>query len=423
MNVMCTPEEPSACNRRPFVSEDGCDRGNVDVHQFDELPYCGGISPTNPEIPPEIVATPISLPVPPPCACFKIEFGFPVFKYTPERSFTTQASFKSIGDCCEGNYKSDFNIEMPCPIIGSGKNNIKVGIGYGDGEGKKEANYVERDGDGCSITTKDVDLDLEIPCPVSGLHENRISAKLGWSKTFKGDSALFAKVDKEKCGVEFFSHDLNLGIPCPINGRTDAKITAEIEYGEGKNKDSDVVVKMNPDTCRLEGEEAEIHLNLPCPVKSEVQPKINVGIGYGDTFKGDRKPIIKLDSRKCAIEPESPDIELSIPCPLKKNKLNIKTSFSTVEGGGDFRIVDDREDEECGRTIELHVGFPEIGGGGGCSGFSGDRWFLSIADYNESSHEFTVDRVKYRFECGSVVGIVKEETKIVFRAVEHTKTC
>ena len=423
MNVMCTPEEPTSCNRRPFISEDGCDRGNVDIHQFDELPYCEGISPTNPDIPPEIVATPISLPVPPPCSCFKIEFGFPIFRYTPERTFITNASFKSVGDCCEGNYKSDFNIEMPCPIVGSGDNRIKIGIGYGDGEGKKEAKYVERDGDGCSITTNDVDLDLQIPCPISGLLENKISAKLGWAKAFKGDSALFARVSGDKCGVELFSNELKLEIPCPINGRENAKITAEIAYGEGNSKDSDIIMKMNPETCRIEGKDAEIYLNLPCPVKQGEPPTINVDIGYGNSFKGDRKSLIRLNSEKCSIEPESPEIELSIPCPLKKDKLNIKTSFSTVEGAGDFKVVDDTEDESCGRTIELHVGFPDIGGGG-CNGYSGTRQVVRYVRWSTTSFTFYAMMDTYVYECGALVRVEEgTEPETIFETIAHTSTC
>ena len=409
------------------MSEGGCDRGNVDIHQFDELPYCGGISPTNPEIPPEIVDTPISLPVPPPCSCFKIEFGFPIFRYTPERTFITNASFKSVGDCCEGNYKSDFNIEMPCPVLGSGDNSIKIGIGYGNGDGKKEAKYVERDGDGCSITTNDVDLDLQIPCPVSGQYENRISAKLGWAKAFKGDSALFARVDGNKCGVEFFSHQLNLEIPCPVNGRDSAKITAEIAYGDGKNKDSDVVMKMNPETCRIEGEDAEIHLNLPCPIKPGVAPKLNVGIGYGNSFKGDSKSLMKLDRDTCSLEPESPEIELAIPCPLKKDRLNIKTSFSTVGGSGDFKVVDDKEDEDCGRTIELHVGFPDVGGGGGggTSGISEDRWNVEEIIWNTAAfpHRLVARMVKCRYLNGVAVRILEEKNHVIFKAEEHSSEC
>ena len=113
-----------SCNRRPFLSGDGCDRGSVDINQFDDFPYCDKIDPTMPAIPPEIVDTPLQIPVPPSCACVNIKYALN-FKYSKDRKFGANADFIARGDCCEGNYVSNFNLQIPCPILGGGSKKIK----------------------------------------------------------------------------------------------------------------------------------------------------------------------------------------------------------------------------------------------------------------------------------------------------------
>ena len=78
------PSLSDGCNRSPFQSGDGCDRGDVNTHQFSDLPYCKPIDPTRPNIPPEILDTTWVLPVPPPCSCIDIEYKLDFKGYTDE---------------------------------------------------------------------------------------------------------------------------------------------------------------------------------------------------------------------------------------------------------------------------------------------------------------------------------------------------
>ena len=87
--------DPKSCNRQPFLSEGGCDRGSVDIRQFDDFPFCESFAPTMPEIPPEIVDTPIELPVPPSCACFNIAYAMNM-KYSKERSRETWCEYAYV---------------------------------------------------------------------------------------------------------------------------------------------------------------------------------------------------------------------------------------------------------------------------------------------------------------------------------------
>ena len=150
------PEGSAPCNRTPFMSEDGCDRGDLDIHMFDDLPYCGGMEPSSAEIPPEIVDTPISLPIPPPCSCISVGYNI---KAGFSKGGASTATFASKGDCCNGEYESNINLSLPCPLP---KIENFAGIRYGTGTGRKK--YIQSDPSKCTLQA--YDIDLNIPCPV-----------------------------------------------------------------------------------------------------------------------------------------------------------------------------------------------------------------------------------------------------------------
>lgn len=275
---MASAEESTSCNREPFLSGDGCDRGNVDIHQFDDLPYCDPIDPTQADIPPEIVDTPINVPIPPACSCININMKAGIGYGDGFRAGT---SFKSVGDCCDGNYESNISLDIPCPIPFRGDRTITASVAYSDS-----------------------------PSPQT--------------KPF---------IHGELCNVNAFNVDLPLAVPCPINTPM-AQITVGIGYGEGNRKQTRRYLdnKTGRD-CSLNALNPEFDLNIPCPVVGAKKGEITVGIGYGDGESRRKAQFIKADSspQGCSVEALSPEIDLNIPCPITSSgSIKIGAKFATA---------------------------------------------------------------------------------------------
>ena len=312
--------DPKSCNRQPFLSEAGCDRGNVDIHQFDDFPYCEPVNPTMPSIPPEIVDTPIELPVPPSCACVNIKYALN-FKYSQDRKFAASASFSAQGDCCEGNYVSNFNLQIPCPIIGGGSKKIKMKIGYGTGKASVAASYIKANASSCTVEAKDVDINLNIPCPVKDARGKKIKIGISYGDGEKTASAEFLKTDTRNCEIEALTPTLHINIPCPISGRSDTpKIKASIKYGNGDSKASASYIKADPKACTIEPLSPTINLNIPCPVKDARGKKIKIGISYGNGNKEVSASYLRTDTEKCEVEALAPTFKLNLPCPVRNQR-------------------------------------------------------------------------------------------------------
>ena len=309
-----------SCNRQPFLSEAGCDRGNVDIHQFDDFPYCETVNPTMPSVPPEIVDTPLSIPVPPSCACVNIKYSLNL-KYSQDRKFAASASFSAQGDCCEGNYVSNFNLQIPCPILNGGSKKIKMKIGYGTGKASVEKSYINTNTDSCTVEPKDVDINLNIPCPVKDARGKKIKIGISYGDGPKGASASFIKSNTKDCEIEPLSPNIHLNLPCPISGRGDTpKIKASIKYGNGDSKASVSYVRADPKACTIEPLSPSINLNIPCPVKDARGKKIKIGISYGNGAKQVSASYLRTDTEKCEVEALAPTFKLNLPCPVRSQQ-------------------------------------------------------------------------------------------------------
>ena len=354
---MCPPEN-NHCNRQPFVSGDGCDRGNVDVHMFDELPYCGTIAPTPPGIPPEIVDTPINIPIPPSCACVNISYDMDM-KYTTARAFKAEGSFNANGDCCEGKYKSKFDLEIPCPALGNGTKRIRLAIGYGDNARSCSASFISLNKSECTIDANNVDMNLNIPCPVKKADTNKIKVGISYGKEFRNGSASFIKADSRDCTIEPLSPEINLNIPCPVIGRDEGnRIAAEIRYGTSFRGASASFIRTDAEDCKIEGLNAKLDLSIPCPVVKNEAPRIKVGISYGEAFAGASASLAKADDTNCTIEPLSPEINLNIPCPLSKIKIEASYVELGSSGTGEITVDSFYSNAGCSKTFKIKAAIP-----------------------------------------------------------------
>lgn len=280
-----------ACNRQPFLSEDGCDRGNVDTHQFDDLPFCGDIYPTQPEIPPEVLETPWILPVPPHCSCIHINYNYKFNGF--KEKFVTKHSFKSNGDCCEGDYDNDFEFELPCPIDKIKEKTFSaklVWLDEDDEEGTSfEKVYVKDKKDDCGFYPEDIEFQVGLPCPIPPKVE--LQANFSWWD-YSGDEGekldgydigpvnVFTKKEDD-CGIaEQETPDLRFDIPCPIPKARDLRISMGWSAGRPFYNTTQRIIKRKKDNeCSIDTSELAFDIHIPCPISdAEVSP--GAGLWY-----------------------------------------------------------------------------------------------------------------------------------------------
>ena len=133
-----------ACNREPFATDDSCDRGDVDIDVFEQFPLCEVIDPTIAETAPPTFDFPVVPFSPPPCACVAIDTHVES-AIESRKDVLMEVDFKSVGDCCEGNYEAEVDLRIPCVPFGvrdSGRKSIVIGKGASpeDGCGKPSGN-------------------------------------------------------------------------------------------------------------------------------------------------------------------------------------------------------------------------------------------------------------------------------------------
>ena len=344
---------PQSCNRQPFLSDQECDRGSVDIHQFDDFPFCESIDPTQAEIPPEIVDTPINLPVPPACACFNIDYDLKL-KYNKERKFAASAEFSANGDCCEGNYVSNLNLEIPCPVIGSGTSRrIKMKIGYGSGNGSADVSYLLANQDSCTIEAQNVDIDLDIPCPIQNPVDRKVKIGISYGQAFRGASAKVVEANAEKCELEILEPTFTLNIPCPVKKGVDKKIKIGISYGKHFNTVSGSVIKTG-DSCTIEANPVTFALQIPCPIlgRDGKNPKIRAKIDWGSKQRNVSASFINANTKECTIEPKDVNLNLEIPCPVQKREQPAKVKLGVKWGSKSYVSASLLKTDPLNCTIE-----------------------------------------------------------------------
>ena len=299
------------CNSTPFLSNRECDKGNVDIHQFDDFPYCTPICPSQTEAPPEIVDTPIVVNTPLTCSCINIDYDLSL-KY--ENAFKGVGEFKSAGDCCDGNYKTDFEIKIPCPVSDS-NNGVSIGIGYGDGSSSKEVPLIKSDCEACTIEPTTANIDLRIPCPVPSTNAE-MSVGLTYGDT-DGEPIEedFIKARHDSCSMTINTPSFDLKLECPIKC-PNSNVSINIGYGDDFNSISEQVVKTDCDKCSITAETVDFNLTIPCPILGTSNAALSVEHGWETNPQKESKNIFKSDADKCTIEPQDIDFNLTVPCPI-----------------------------------------------------------------------------------------------------------
>lgn len=263
-----------ACNRQPFLSEDGCDRGNVDTHQFDDLPFCGDIYPTKPKIPPEVFDINFAIPTPPHCSCININYSYKFNGF--KEKFKTKQEFKSNGDCCEGNYDSDLEFELPCPIEKIGKKVFSAELKWLE-EGAEEGTsfeevYVEDKEDDCGFVPEDIKFQIGLPCPIP----ERVEMKANFSWDYESSSSpepeggfdadpVDVIVRKEDdCGIEIpqESPEIKFNIPCPVP--REKKMSIKLKWNEQSEDEHEIIKRKNG--CLIDTSDVNFQIGLNCPI-------------------------------------------------------------------------------------------------------------------------------------------------------------
>lgn len=358
-----------SCNRHPFQADSGCQRGSVDIHQFDDLPFCETIDPTPADIPPEIVDTPLQIPVPPACACVNINHALE-FKYSKNRKFITATSFRANGDCCDGNYLAKFDIQVPCPIVPKEKyKKLKARFKIGNRGTAVSASlsYIRLDRNSCTINPKDINLNIELPCPVHGLaYPKKIKMKIGYGDNQASKSEQYIKANADSCTIEAQDVNFDLKIPCPVkNIKTSKKISAKVRYGND-NSTTQHYINANQNDCTINAEDVNLQMQIHCPIKSATGGKIKASIKYGRSFNTVDSAFIKANNNSCTIEALSPNLNLEIPCPIQpdpnyrnpKIKVGIRYGSSRQSTSASFIETDSINCTIRGKDANLNLNLP-----------------------------------------------------------------
>ena len=370
---MCESFDTPQCNRQPFLSESGCDRGNVDIHQFDDLPYCGIINPTNPDVPPEIPNFPTSIPVPTySCSCVNIRYNLD-FKYDNKSS--NEASFRAVGDCCEGNYISNFKLRIPCPVHSPENRRIKVGIEYGSGPNEVSASFLGANSSSCTIEALSPELHLNIPCPIE---KKQVCARLAPgvylhnSKKWNYEAGGYERLNEDELTYKYY---VTGGSWRPEGGgvsyacarwRVEGPNGEWVEFGridcnpkqEWKALWSNIGVEVNGETISPTEIGGMIGLlNVYCDFSTlwsdiwrGLAPsewfghgggagKLKIGIGYGEGAQSAAAKIVDIDSSSCKLSIPGANINLNIPCPVREigpRKITAKVKY----GSGPYSASD-----------------------------------------------------------------------------------
>lgn len=298
-----------ACNRLPFQTDSSCDRGDVDIHVFDDFPLCSPINPTPPEAGlPQIDMQVVPI-TPPPCACVRVDMSG-TGRIRNRKDVRVTGNFKAIGDCCDGNYAANISVDIPC---------IPFSIKGGDEEKsvtiRQTCGLTEPSGtfnpgvtiDNCTVTVKPI-LKLNIPKPkdVDLNPELILTNDCGTNAT----GTFSITKTQGDCFVNF-RPKLQLNIPpTPKLHVCDAGI---VKISGGLGATGDLNMGTGTDSCGNTNQICPtLNLNIPCPVS---------GIGR-DSWGDQGNPPVKIGA---SIEVANPcDNRFPVKLPLNAQNCNCK---------------------------------------------------------------------------------------------------
>jgi hypothetical protein len=387
----CSDNPYKGCNRKPFVSDSSCDRGQVDTHKFDELPYCDPIDPIKPRIPPQVVDKPLQIEIPPPCNCIEIEGNIRASKIDGSDS---GLSFVAVGDCCDGTYRMD--LVVPCPITSSGSNRISVNIGYASDFSAGVASFVECGPSSCEVEFKDADINLTIPDPTeimppeepvemdpvypgaepgAGLHLKLTCGK----KTIASAGAdILTKTKNAGKMMTARTKSLNLELKCPVKKLTKFNPKIKLVAVQRLKKimsSSQSFLDINSSMCSVTAKDVSFNLNLPCPIESKKGSyKIKLSVKQKNvSVLSSSQSFVDINSSLCEISVRNVSFNLNLPCSVRKKdnvpknpkiRIHYKNSKSESEWmSSSYVEINSSTCEAVFKTVEFDL--RDITGGGG----------------------------------------------------------
>lgn len=367
-----------ACNRLPFQTDDSCSRGDVDITVFRDLPICLPINPTEPKggVPQtDIPVIPIT---PPPCACVNIDMsGTGKVENRKKKDIEVKTEFKSVGDCCEGNYKANVKVNIPCiPFhLQGGKSSTSIEIEedctletpsghFNPGiesdsctfklkpkikirlpkaknitfnpelvikndeciekaSGSVESNTVRTD---CSVEFKPK---IRINIPKIPKFHACSSGEVTFVQSgheLNGSGSLLLNTSSDSCGnTKSLCPSLRLKIPCPIETVKSKKLKYKKKVKWGSDSYSSSLIWAS--SCSLKVKDIAFQMNIPCPIqklKNKHPFKIRKRVKWGEWSDPIVSSSLAWYEESCSLKvrQSTAAFELDIPCPLQANDDN-----------------------------------------------------------------------------------------------------
>lgn len=347
-------ENPSiSCNRTPFLSDGECDRGKVDVRQFEDFPFCDPVDPTPPEVPEETIGAYKSVNTPPSCQCIDIDYDLSA-QYVTRSSAGLQQSrraelytrnFRAIGDCCSGHYHADMFLEVQCPIVDPRPKKMRATVGYGDGASSQSEVFCVMDKNECTMEFKDVNFNVDLKCPIrvfsphmlgdeydniGGPGDSVLSTNVSFSDNGVDTTQSYVDIVKSGDGDECLSSfeyrpTIDLTIPCIFPPRMDGSITMSAGYRcpDCKAPENKKFHIWSEPECTLRVEPGEYYLTVPCPIPEDLGDDGDISIGVEfkrriptEESEGSENRPFKVVAYDCGVSFEGGDYNLAVPCPI-----------------------------------------------------------------------------------------------------------
>ena len=312
-------QQKLACNRKPFESDSSCDRGDVNTELFIDFPICDPIDPTIPDSASITVDFPVVPFSPPPCACAKVEFASEGHIEDREDIYL-YINFEAIGDCCEGNYRTDVDIRIPCfPFDVDDKEHKKDitinNVHCDEPTGEVSIRLIAED---CRLSIEP-NIELNLPCmpfetieKTSKVTINQVECGTEPNGTF----TLKLEQDCETCEITF-EPELELNIPDP----------PEYHFNDGGvNIDYDCNSPEGTLTWEEDDESSgcdriftpQLDLTLDCiPFEiSDTPAAVDIDTVCAETGDETASGTIKVSvSEDCCLLTLEPELSLTIPVP------------------------------------------------------------------------------------------------------------
>ena len=252
-----------------------------------------------------------------------VEVGYVPSKEWKEEDVRTNV-IRSVGECSLVVENIHFNLALPCPVEKSenGVDEVAVSVSYGNGPSTARGTYIEAD-DACHLSTKPLKLDLQLPCPVSDVN-GTINASVLFGdgpskvvKTFRIDNGQSASGRSSSCNLsvgapDSESLDFDLQLPCPVT--QGGSVTVGIGYGDGSTSASGDFATLGSN-CDLEFHDVYLGVNIDCPIVTG-SASITSSFSYEEDWHPTASGHFLFADCDDGLRVQAVDLPVSLPCPF-----------------------------------------------------------------------------------------------------------